>query len=234
MPPVDLAHDPSAGDERAVPAALVDHHPLRAPALDPAMPATDPVAVVGSQVDIGPARLATDPEHAGDEIDRPRRSVRVTDPHPGPGALSIDEIRSQIQFAFHGPGPTALSTVPIMDELAGSHRSGDDHGGARPQAIVIPRYEITAMLGRGAFGVVYRAWQPAFHRDVAIKVLMDPSTSATPPASSASARPWARRRRTPTSSPCTKPASRPTAGFPRHGVPRQGVAGRSGRARRRT
>jgi len=60
-----------------------------------------------------------------------------------------------------------------MDELAGSHRSGDDHGGARPPAIVIPGYEITAMLGRGAFGVVYRAWQPAFHRDVAIKVLMD-------------------------------------------------------------
>lgn len=41
------------------------------------------------------------------------------------------------------------------------------------------RYEITAELGRGGFGRVYRAWDPLLERDVAIKMLR-PSDDFTP------------------------------------------------------
>ena len=42
----------------------------------------------------------------------------------------------------------------------------------------IGRYLVQSVIGRGGFGVVYRAWDPVVRRDVAIKVL----TSVNDPA----------------------------------------------------
>lgn len=64
-----------------------------------------------------------------------------------------------------------------MDEFPGSQGTGGTEAGrpssGRAPGPDIPGYQITEMIGRGAFGVVYRAWQPALHRRVAIKVLVD-------------------------------------------------------------
>ena len=42
-------------------------------------------------------------------------------------------------------------------------------GGATSSTIQIGRYELRDVIGRGAFGLVYRAWDTALNRDVALK-----------------------------------------------------------------
>src|SRR4051794_3198913 len=43
--------------------------------------------------------------------------------------------------------------------------------GGDARLVRVGRYEIAALLGSGAFGKVYRAHDPALHRDVALKVM---------------------------------------------------------------
>src|SRR5205814_2181150 len=47
---------------------------------------------------------------------------------------------------------------------------GDEHANPMPRPQRIGRFEIVAELGRGGFGIVYRARDPELGRDVALKV----------------------------------------------------------------
>ena len=78
----------------------------------------------------------------------------------------------------------------------------------------IGRFEIHGSIGRGGFGIVYRAYDPVLSREVALKipradVLMDAECRVTPRAGSG------RRRRARTSQPRARPRGRPArARFP--------------------
>lgn len=59
-----------------------------------------------------------------------------------------------------------------MSEGSGIHRSGPGSDrGRSPVDLGIPGYLNPVEIGRGGFAVVYRAWQPSFGRDVAIKII---------------------------------------------------------------
>ncbi len=168
------------------------------------MAAADPSAIVGTEVEVGPSGLAPDTNDARAEFHHPRAAPGRADLQPGPVTVPGNGIPIQIRSTFHGATYAGWLPSSMMDERRGSQgEGGQDGDGQDDRTSVGPDiagYQITALLGRGAFGIVYRAWQPAFHRQVAIKVLMDTLDDRDAArASYGSARPWARHRPTPTS-----------------------------------
>src|SRR3954468_15678015 len=101
------------------------------------------------------------------------------------------------------PNPQCRLVVRVPDDLGGRDvrcpRCGTrftvaPSGGAPPAApaappgvavaappLVVGRYQVRQKLGSGAFGTVYRAYDPQLDRDVAIKVLR-PEALASPQA----------------------------------------------------
>jgi serine/threonine protein kinase/tetratricopeptide (TPR) repeat protein len=66
---------------------------------------------------------------------------------------------------------TSGRTVELAD-VGGTKSDGDDGPDEPPSALgrCIGEYKLLTELGRGAMGIVYRAWQPSLNREVAIKV----------------------------------------------------------------
>src|SRR5258707_745091 len=76
--------------------------------------------------------------------------------------------------------PPAARTGECAVSIGESGRGADAQMGLRgslPPEIVLGGYELKSILGRGAFGITYRAHQTALHRDVAIKEYL-PATLA--------------------------------------------------------
>lgn len=77
-------------------------------------------------------------------------------------------IQWRIDRLFQPPG---AATVVLSETLRGSATSAEVLRSRLPRQI--GRYEILAELGRGAIGVVYKAWDPHLKRPLAIKRLRD-------------------------------------------------------------
>ena len=60
--------------------------------------------------------------------------------------------------------------IVIGDEALDAHPAAPASGGVAP-GLAIRGYELREQIGEGAFGVAYRAYQPAVGREVAIKVI---------------------------------------------------------------
>jgi serine/threonine protein kinase len=67
---------------------------------------------------------------------------------------------------------TSGRTVNVSNAGDATQGDGDDSPAEPPSAIgrCIGEYKLLTELGRGAMGIVYRAWQPSLNREVAIKV----------------------------------------------------------------
>jgi serine/threonine-protein kinase len=82
--------------------------------------------------------------------------------------------KTKIRFLVEGDAHlTADENVPAQDAQAAAPQPAQVPPEARPAGPppAIPGYELTAELGRGAMGVVYRALQKATGRECAVKVM---------------------------------------------------------------
>ncbi|MFO0798552.1 MAG: serine/threonine-protein kinase [Gemmataceae bacterium] len=109
---------------------------------------------------------------------------------PASHAAARDEYRARfpdyatmIEGVFRGNAETTGGYVPgqTPDPTdAPAERGPPDHD-PEPRPLAIPGYELREQIGRGGMGVVYRATDLAFDREVAIK-LLTPGLAGTPAA----------------------------------------------------
>ena len=70
-----------------------------------------------------------------------------------------------------------LEAMKVVSEIAGLHRTMPPSAGERPAELyagdVWAHLTLREVIGRGAYGVVYRAWDPQLDRDVALKLISE-------------------------------------------------------------
>ncbi len=99
-------------------------------------------------------------------------------PTPTPGAPVVVQPAPQAARPAPTPPATGAFPEPSIKSLNDPYATTPS-GSARvpvqepPRQIIDGRYEVRGTLGKGAFGVVYRARDQKYNREVAVKVLLD-------------------------------------------------------------
>src|SRR5687768_6181319 len=94
-------------------------------------------------------------------------------------SVGIDWAGAESSAATHEV-QRAIQELRIVSDLAAFHRSATEQAApnALRLAVASPRsrwgpLELRREIGKGSFGTVYLAWDPALEREVALKLLRD-------------------------------------------------------------